>query len=107
PLRRRHSMEHRVPRDPRIVDENVDRTELGLDLPDTADAGVIVGYGPFVDGETGIFAEYPRCIVIAAVIGRYPIPCLLRCARNRCADTPRPAGDVCRSCHGRSSLTNE
>jgi hypothetical protein len=42
-------VEHPVARDARIVDQNVDRAEIGLDLLDAFDAGIVIGDRPFVD----------------------------------------------------------
>jgi hypothetical protein len=46
---RRHLVEHRVAGDAGIVDQHVDRAEIGLDLLDAGGAGVVVGDRPLVD----------------------------------------------------------
>ena len=43
PLLRRHLVEHRIAGDAGIVDQHVDRAELGLDLLRCRRAGVVVG----------------------------------------------------------------
>ena len=63
-------MEHAVAGDAGIVDEHVDRPELGLDLasrPAAEAAGV--GNVPFEDRDAGLGLELRRGLVIA-VIGR-------------------------------------
>ena len=54
PLLRRHLVEHGVAGDAGIVDQDVDRAEIGLDLLDAGDAGVVVGDRPFVGLDAGL-----------------------------------------------------
>ena len=61
--------DRRVAGDPGIVDQHVDRTEVGLDLAHALLAGVIVGHVPFVGLDAGAVAELARALVIAGVIG--------------------------------------
>ncbi len=59
PLLRRHLVEHGIAGDAGIVDEDLDRAEIGLDLGNTLAAGIIVGHVPFVDRDAGIHLEMP------------------------------------------------
>ena len=49
PLVRRHLVEHAVLGDAGVVDENVDRAEVLLDLRESGGAGVVVGDVPLED----------------------------------------------------------
>ena len=56
PLLRRHPVEHAVAGDAGIVDQHLDRAEVGLDLLDAGGAGIVVGDVPFVDRDAGLGA---------------------------------------------------
>jgi hypothetical protein len=66
PLLRRHLVEHRVAGDAGIVDQHVDRAEIGLDLLDAGGAGVVVGDRPFVGLDAGL------CLVNLAAASSLP-----------------------------------
>ena len=71
PLLRRHLVEHGVAGDAGIVDQHVDRAEVGLDLADAGRAGIVVGDRPFVDRNAGLGLELRRRLVVAGIVGRH------------------------------------
>ncbi|MCY1245325.1 hypothetical protein D9M72_584680 [compost metagenome] len=86
PLLGRHLVEHGIAGDAGIVDEHFDRPEVGFDLGDALDAGLIVGDIPLVDRDAGFRLEGLRLLVIAGVVGSNPISCILQRDGNRSAD---------------------
>ena len=69
PLLRLHAVEHGVAGDAGVVDQDVDRAEIGLDLLQAGRAGVERGDIPFEDGDAGLGLELLRRLVVAAVVG--------------------------------------
>ncbi len=66
-------MERRIARDAGIVDQHVDRTEVGLDLLDAGGAGVERTDVPFVDGDAGLGFEFFGGGVVAKVTDKVSI----------------------------------
>ncbi len=69
PLFRLHAVQLGVARDAGIVDQHVDRSELGLDLLDAGGAGVERRDVPLVDVDAGFGLEFLCRFIIAGVIG--------------------------------------
>src|SRR5262249_18448404 len=69
PLVRLHAVEHGVARDPGIVDDDVDGTDLAFDLLQSGGAGVERRHIPLVYRDTGFRLELLSRFVIAAVVG--------------------------------------
>ena len=67
PLVEGHLVEHAVAGDAGIVDEHVDRPEIGLDLLDAGGAGGGVGHVPLVGGDAGLGLELRRGLVVAGI----------------------------------------
>jgi len=99
PLLRRHLVEHGVAGDARIVDQHLDRAEIGLHLADAGDAGIVVGDRPFVGLDAGLGGEFLRRLVIAGIVRGDPVTGILQRDGDRGADAARSAGDECCSGH--------
>ena len=96
-----HAVEHRVPCDAGIVDEDVDGADLALDLLQSFDAGLIARHVPFVDGDAGLLLEFGGGIIVAAIIGGDIVAGLFERFADGRADSARAAGDHRRACHCR------
>ena len=70
PLVLGHLVEEAVAGDAGIVDQDVDRPVLGLDLGDAGGAGVVIADVPFVDRDAGLRLELGGRLVIAGIVGR-------------------------------------
>ena len=70
PLLERHLVKGAVAGDAGIVDQHVDRAEIGLDLLDARGAGVERTDVPFVDGNAGLGLEFLRGGVVAGIVRR-------------------------------------
>ncbi len=92
PLLAGHAVEHAVPGDAGIVDQDLDRPQIGLDLGDALDAGVVIGDRPFVDRDAGLGLERGRRLVIARIVGGDLISFGLQRLGNRLANSPAAAG---------------
>ena len=57
---------------------NTDGADLGLDLADAFGAGVEIGHRPFEGPDAGFLGEGLCGLVVAGVIGRDLIPCILQ-----------------------------
>ena len=68
-------MQLRIARDTGIVDQHIDRAEIGFDLFDARRASLERGHIPFVDRDAGFGLEFLRRLVVAAVIGGDLIAC--------------------------------
>jgi hypothetical protein len=99
PLLARHLVEHGVAGDAGIVDQHVDRAEIGLHLGDAGRAGVVVGDRPLVGLDAGLGGEFLRRLVIAGIVRRDLVAGILQRDRDRRADAARTAGDQCNTCH--------
>jgi hypothetical protein len=78
PLLERHLVERAIPGDAGIVDEHVDRAEVGLDLLDTGGAGVERTHVPFIYRDASLGLEFVRRRVIAGITGGDLIACGLQ-----------------------------
>src|SRR5690349_15306059 len=94
-----HPLHRRIAGDAGIVDEYVDRTEVGFDFLYALLAGLKIGHVPFVSRNSGAFAEFARALVIAGIIGRDFHPHVLQRDADRLADTACSAGDDRHSSH--------
>ena len=65
PLLRLHAVEHRIARDAGIVDENVDGSDLALDLHQSLNAGIVAGHVPPEDGNAGLLLKFGGSLVIS------------------------------------------
>ena len=89
----------RVAGDAGIVDQHVDRAEIGLDLLEAGGAGVEGRDVPLVDGDAGLGLELLRRLVIAGVVGRDLVAGRLQRLRDRRADAARSARHHRNACH--------
>ena len=99
PLFARHLVKHRVAGDAGIVDQHVDRAEVGLHLFDAGRAGIVVGDRPFVDGDAGFRFEPGGSLVVAGIVRRDLVAGVLQRHRDRSADAARSTRDDCHPCH--------
>jgi len=94
-----HPLHRRVAGDSGVVDEHVDRPEVGFDLAHAFLARVIVGHVPFVGGDPGALGEFARALVVAGVIGSDLHSHVLEGDADRLANAARSAGDDRHSSH--------
>ena len=92
-------MKHRVAGDAGIVDQDVDRPELGLDLLDALGASVVVGDAPLVDRNAGLGLEALRGLVVAGIVRGHPVARRLQRLRDRGADAAAAARHQRNPCH--------
>ena len=90
PLFRLHPVQHGVAGDAGIVDQHVDRTEIGLDLLHPVDAGLVRRNVPLVDRDAGFGLEFLRRLVVAGIIGRDPVAGGVQGLADRRADPSCP-----------------
>src|SRR5271165_476252 len=92
-------MERRVARDARIIDKNVNRSEVGLDLLQALGAFLVIGHVPFIgrNGRHGL--ETRRRRVIAGVSRRDVISRPLQSYADGRADPTRSAAHYRHSRH--------
>ena len=99
PLVRGHLVEHPVFGDAGVVDENVDRTEVLLDLGQPSHAILVFRDVPFVDVDARLRLELGGGVIVG-MIGRSDLASRrLQRLRNGAPNAPRAAGDHCDSCH--------
>ena len=99
PLLRRHAVERRVAGDAGIVDQHLDRPEIGLDLLQARRRRRRRTNVPFVDRDAGLGLEFLRRLIVAAVIGGNLVAGRLQRLRDRRADTARAARHHRYACH--------
>src|SRR3954470_21938660 len=94
-----HPLHGCVASDSGIVDEDVDRPQLGFDPGDSGDAGIVVGDVPFIGPDAGAGGEVACFLLVAGIIGGdgdSPVP---ERDADRLADAAGAAGDDCYACH--------
>ncbi|MGY3497397.1 hypothetical protein ACVW1B_006816 [Bradyrhizobium sp. USDA 4502] len=104
PLLDRHLVERGILGDAGIVDEHVDRAEIGLDLLDAGRAGVERGDVPLVDRNPALRLELLRRGVIAGVARRHLVARRFQRLADRSSNTARSARHQCNTCHVRFLL---
>ena len=87
-----HPLHRRVAGDPGVVDENIDRAELGFDLADTVDARLMIGDVEFIGLDPGAVGEFARALVIAGIGRGDGHSLVLQSDADRLADPARSAG---------------
>ena len=92
-------MEHAVTGDAGVVDDDLDRTQFGLDLRQTFLAGFEIADIPLEDGDAGPLGELAGLFVVAGIDGGYLVAGVLQANRNGFTDTARTTGNHCNSCH--------
>ena len=102
PLLRLHAVQRGVLGDAGVVDQHLDRTEIGLDLLDARRAGVERRHVPLVDVDAGFGLELLRRLVIAGVGRGDLVAGRLQRLRNRRTDAARPACHHCNASHSTS-----
>jgi hypothetical protein len=90
--------------DPGVVDEDIDRTEVGFDLLDSGGAGIERTDIPFVDGNAGLGLELFCRRIIAGITGGNRVTGGFQPLADRRTYAPRSARYQCNSCHAESSL---
>jgi hypothetical protein len=99
PLIERHLMEGGVLGDAGIVDEDVDRSEVGLYFLDAGGAGLKRRDVPLVDGNAGVGLEFLGRGIVAGIACRNLVAgCLQRLADRR-TNAARTSGYQCNTCH--------
>ena len=103
PLFRRHLVEHAVPRDARIIDQDIDRCAGGLFGSSNAPNAVVVITDVELDGgDTGFLGEGLRLLLIARIVRDDCMTGLFERQTNRRADAARTTRYQCCACHLRS-----
>ena len=92
-------MERRVARDAGVVDQHLDRAEVGFDLLQARRACVVGSNVPLVDGDAGLGLELVRRLVVAGIACRDLVACGFQSLGDRRADAARSAGHHCHSGH--------
>ena len=92
-------MQLRVAGDAGVVDQHVDRAEIGLHLLHAGRAGFERGHVPFVDRDAGLGLELLRRLVVAAVIGGDLVTGGLECFGDRRADAAGSSRHDCDAWH--------
>ena len=92
-------MEGGVLGDAGIVDEDVDRAEISLDLLDACSAGLERTDIPFVHGDAGVRLELLGGGVIARVACRDLVARVLQPLADRSPNTSRTPRNQCNTCH--------
>ena len=92
-------MEHAVPGNAGIVDENFNRTQLGLDLFDAFLAGIVTGDIPLVGLDARGIGKGLGLFVIARIGRGHLVSGIAKCERYRLADASRSTRHQCNSCH--------
>ena len=92
-------MEHGVAGDARVVDQHLDRPEIGLDLLDAGSARFVGAHVPFVDRDAGLSLELLGGRIVAAVVRRDLVADGVERLGDRCPDATRAARDQRNSCH--------
>ena len=82
-----------------VVDEHVDRAELGLDLLHAFGAGIEIADVPFVDGDAGLGLELLRRRIIAGIARRDLVAGRFQRLADRSSDAPRTTRHQCNTCH--------
>jgi len=93
PLRGGHLVEHRVAGDPGVVHQNVDGSDLGLDLGDPGGTGVILRDRPLIGRDAGLLGEGCRRLVVAGIVRRDLVTRRFQAFRNGGPDSAGPAGN--------------
>jgi hypothetical protein len=88
-LLKRHLVKRTIFGDTGIVDEHIDRAEVGLDILDARRAGVERTHVPFIDGNAGLGLELVRRSVVAGITGGDLVACGLQRLADRRANAPR------------------
>jgi hypothetical protein len=71
PLLPGHLVQGAVADDAGVIHQHLDRSDRGLDRPDTGDASVEITGVPLVRRHTSSRSEYPGCGFIAGIGSRY------------------------------------
>src|ERR687896_2640200 len=93
-------MKHAVLGDTRVVDEDIDGTEIRRHLAEPVSASFGVRDVPFVDLNTGLALESVCRLVVARIGGGDLVACCLEALGNGGADAARATSDDCYPCHG-------
>ena len=87
-------MEHRVPRNAGIVNDDIDWTERGNDVRQSLLTGVEITDVPFVNRNSGFGLELLRSFIVSAVVGSDPVSSIFQCYGDGVAYAPRaPCND--------------
>src|SRR5205814_10388630 len=93
PLRPAHLADGGVAGDAGVVDQHINRPEVGLDLAHAVLARVEIGDVPPVGGDAGTIGELARPLLIPGVIGCDIHPHVAKGNADRLADAARSASD--------------
>jgi hypothetical protein len=99
PLIEGHLVEHAVPRDAGIVDQDFDGSEFRCDRPDACIAGGRIRDIEFIDGNSGLILEFVGGFIVAAIIRRDRVACFFQGRRDRGSDATSAAGNQCDARH--------
>ena len=92
-------MEHGIPRDACVVDQDIHRPKLGLHLRQPLLTRLIARDIPLEDGNPGFLRECIGLFIIAGIDRRHLAACVLQRFCNRRTDTTRPARNHSHSGH--------
>src|ERR1700677_4838949 len=82
-------MKHRIAGDAGIIDQDLDRPEIGADPAKPGDAGLVVRNIPFIDWDPGLGLELGRDFVVAVIDGSHFVAGCAQPFADRRADAAR------------------
>jgi hypothetical protein len=97
PMIRRHLVEHGITGDACIVDQDVHRTKVILDLLERGFAGFIAAHVPLHHFDAGLGLELVGSFIVAGITGDDLVPGILQRGGNGSTNSARTAGDDCNS----------
>ena len=102
PILQGHLVPGGIAGDPGVVDQHVDRAQIGDDLPDAGLAGRKIRHVPFIDRDAGLLLELGRGLVIADIVGRNAVAGFLE---RLCTQGANAAGSTRHQCDARHSMS--
>ena len=99
PLIAGHLVKRRIAGDARIVDQNVNRTQVGFHSGNAGGAGVIVRDIPFIGLDASFGGECGSLFIITCIGGRDSVACGLQGSGNGGTDPSGASSDECDTGH--------
>src|SRR5690606_25319469 len=94
-----HPVHGGVAGDTGIVDQDIDRPQVGLDPLHAFAAGLEIAHIPPIGGDAGTRREFLRPLFVPGIVCRYGVACVLQGGADRLADAASPAGHKCHAPH--------
>jgi hypothetical protein len=94
-----HARERSVARDSGVVNDDVDRPDLGGDLCAAIEARLMIADIPFIGPDARPLAEFAGPFVIAGIVGDNGRPCVFQREADCLPDAAAATRDDCDTCH--------